>query len=62
MDIGLSGKNVVVTGAGRGIGQEIAIGFAEVGAKVVGVGEHPPQKIFSARFARRVLLVFTCFH
>lgn len=37
MDIGLSGKNVVVTGAGRGIGQEIAIGFAEVGANVIGV-------------------------
>jgi len=37
MDIGLSGKNIVVTGAGRSIGQEIAIGFAEVGANVIGV-------------------------
>ena len=37
MDIGLTGKNVVVTGAGRSIGQEIAIGFAEVGANVIGV-------------------------
>ncbi len=37
MDIGLSGKNVVVTGCGRGIGQEIAVGFAEIGANLIGV-------------------------
>lgn len=37
MDIGLTGKTVVVTGAGRSIGQEIAVGFAEVGANVIGV-------------------------
>jgi len=37
MDIGLKGKNVVVTGAGRSIGQQIAIGFAKIGANVTGV-------------------------
>ena len=37
MDIGLKGKNVVVTGAGRSIGQQIAIGFAAIGANVIGV-------------------------
>ena len=37
MDIGLKGKNVVVTGAARSIGQQIAIGFAEIGANVIGV-------------------------
>ena len=37
MDIGLTGKTVVVTGAGRSIGQEIAVGFAKVGANVIGV-------------------------
>jgi len=31
----LDGKVVVITGAGRGIGQGLAIGFAEQGAKVV---------------------------
>ncbi|MGN0410058.1 MAG: SDR family oxidoreductase, partial [Candidatus Fimousia sp.] len=32
---GLSGKTAVVTGAGRGIGQVIAIGLAKAGAEVV---------------------------
>ncbi len=31
----LDGKVVVITGAGRGIGQGLAIGFAEQGAKIV---------------------------
>ena len=33
--IDLSGKNAIVTGASRGLGQAIAIGLAEAGAKVV---------------------------
>jgi 3-oxoacyl-[acyl-carrier protein] reductase len=37
VDIGLKGKNIVVTGAARSIGQQIAIGFAEIGANVIGV-------------------------
>lgn len=33
--LGLAGRTVVVTGAGGGIGQELARGFAEAGARVV---------------------------
>ena len=33
--IDLSGKNAIVTGASRGLGQAIAIGLAEAGATVV---------------------------
>lgn len=34
----LKGRTAIVTGAGSGIGQAIALGFAEVGAKVLAVG------------------------
>src|SRR5262245_58458867 len=36
-----SGKNVIVTGAGRGIGQAIAIRFAGEGAEVLLLGRTP---------------------
>jgi 3-oxoacyl-[acyl-carrier protein] reductase len=35
MDSRLRGKVVVVTGASRGIGRELALGFAREGAEVV---------------------------
>src|SRR6185436_5631752 len=34
MDISFTGKNVIVTGASRGIGRSIALGFAACGANV----------------------------
>jgi len=34
MDLGLSGKGVIVTGASRGIGRQIALSFAKEGAHV----------------------------
>ena len=37
MDIGLKGKNVVVTGAAGAIGHEICGGFASNGSNVIGV-------------------------
>ena len=35
MDLGLTGKIAIITGASKGIGESIARGFAEFGAKVI---------------------------
>jgi len=37
----LTGKNAIVTGARTGIGQAMAIGLAEAGANIIGVGRTP---------------------
>ncbi len=45
----LTGSRVVVTGASRGIGEAIALGFAEAGARVAGIsldGGAPTEGIF----------------
>ena len=34
MELGLTGKNVLITGSGQGIGKEIGLGFAREGANV----------------------------
>jgi 3-oxoacyl-[acyl-carrier protein] reductase len=43
MDLGLKGKNVVVTGASRGIGRAIAHTFADEGANVAICARHSGQ-------------------
>ena len=35
MDLGLSGKNAIVTGAASGIGRQVAIDLAAEGANIV---------------------------
>lgn len=38
--MGFSNKTVLVTGAGTGLGRAIAVGFAQDGARVIGIGRH----------------------
>ena len=38
--MGLDGKIVLVTGAGRGVGKALALGFAKAGAHVVAFPAH----------------------
>lgn len=44
---GLSGKTAIVTGAGRGIGQVIAIGLAKAGAEVVSISRSGAEETIS---------------
>ena len=48
----LDGKTAIVTGAGRGIGAEIARSFAEVGAAVVCVARNSCRTASSSRGGR----------
>ena len=38
-----TGKNILITGAGRGIGKRLALGFARLGARIVLVGRSKGQ-------------------
>ncbi|MDO9417608.1 2-dehydro-3-deoxy-D-gluconate 5-dehydrogenase KduD [Pararhizobium sp.] len=40
----LSGRSAIVTGANTGIGQAIAVGLAEAGADIIGVGRSPMEE------------------
>jgi NAD(P)-dependent dehydrogenase (short-subunit alcohol dehydrogenase family) len=40
---GLSGKNVLITGAGRGVGKRLAFGFAQAGARVGLLARSPAE-------------------
>jgi NAD(P)-dependent dehydrogenase (short-subunit alcohol dehydrogenase family) len=48
--LGLSGKNAIVTGASRGIGEGIARAFTNLGVNIVGVGRNFPED-WSNRFS-----------
>lgn len=39
--LNLAGKNIIVTGAGRGIGQAIAVALAEHGSEVLALSRTP---------------------
>ena len=52
----LRGKVCVVTGAGSGIGQAVAIGFAQCGGKVVVAGRRQVRFVF----LKHSLLSFAC--
>ena len=54
MDLNLSGKVVVVTGATANIGRAIALGFATEGARLVAVGrdEEAGERVISEALAR----------
>jgi 2-deoxy-D-gluconate 3-dehydrogenase len=56
----LSGKKALVTGAGRGLGQAIAVGLAEAGADVALVTNRTPAEETKARIealGRRAIIV-----
>lgn len=48
----LEGKIAIVTGAARGLGQAIAVGLAEAGADIVGVGLRTPMDDTASRVVR----------
>lgn len=60
MDLGLSGKTVIVTGATANIGRAIALDFAAEGAKLVAVGrdEAAGERVISQAKQRGAAAVF----
>lgn len=63
MDLGLAGKNVVVTGGSKGIGKQIALGFAREGANVaICARNEGPLRDTEAEIRRKNVAVYaaTC--
>ena len=63
MDLGLAGKNVVVTGGSKGIGKQIALGFAREGANVaICARNEGPLRETEAEIRRKNVTVYaaTC--
>ena len=53
MDLGLTGKNVVVTGGSKGIGRAIALAFAAEGANVATCARTEPAESPKMRAVRK---------
>jgi len=56
----LDGKIALITGAGRGIGKALAIGFAKAGAHVVLVSRTLTEIEATARVKLRILEINRC--
>ena len=45
VESGISGRHVVVTGASRGLGREMALALARAGARITGVALHESPQL-----------------
>ena len=45
----LKSKNILITGASKGIGRELSIGFSKYGANVILLGRNETNKLLTIR-------------